>query len=511
MRIWVNRSFKEYFRLYMKRVRHYMEHPHEVQRKVLLRILDRAKHTEIGRNCRFGEIRSWGDFSSRVPVRDYELIKPFIDRMMHGEKDVLWPGRIKYFSKSSGTTSDKSKFIPVSYENLYYSHLRGARDTSAFFYDQRPNTKLLWGKNLVMGGSMSPFPDYPKTMRGDVSAILNSHAPWYSRPFLTPGPEVILMANFEEKIDRMAKALAREPMLVGIGGVPTWTVVLLRKVLELTRKDNLLEVWPNIEAYLHGGVSFLPYKEQFWEFFPSKSFTYQEVYNASEGYFAAQNDFESDDLLLMLDNNNYYEFLPMEEWESPEPKAIPLEAVEKGKVYAMVISTNGGLWRYSIGDTVTFTSVAPYKIKVTGRTKQFINAFGEELMVDNADRALVMTCEALNAVVNEYTAAPIYFERAGRGGHQWIVEFKEPPVDLERFADLLDQNLQRLNSDYEAKRFKGMALDRLSLRAVPPGTFLQWMRSRGKFGPQQKVPRLANHREYIEDVLKFIASFSSGN
>ena len=504
MRTWVNLLFKVYFRRHIQRVWNYMENPVEVQRQVLRHLLQRASHTEIGRAYKYASMKGWEDFSGSLPVRDYEQIKPYIDRMMHGEPNVLWPGQVRFFSKSSGTTEDKSKFIPVSLENLYDSHIRGARDTMAMYYHQRPDARLFWGKSLIMGGSLAPFPEYPATTRGDVSAILNSHVPWYSRPFLTPGSEIVLMANFEEKIERMAQVLAKESMLVSIGGVPTWTVVLLRRILEITGKNNLLEVWPNIEAYIHGGVSFVPYREQFFGFFPGKNFNYQEVYNASEGYFAAQNDFASDDMLLLLDNNIYYEFLPMEEWEKPAPKAIPLEKVEKGKVYAMVISNNGGLWRYNIGDTVTFTSILPYKIKITGRTKQFINAFGEELMVDNADRALAMTCEALHAVVCEYTAAPIYFEGAGRGGHQWIVEFKEAPANMEQFADLLDLNLQRLNSDYEAKRYKGMALERLHLQSVPSGTFVEWMKHRGKYGGQHKVPRLANHREYIEDVLRFL-------
>jgi hypothetical protein len=504
MRTLVNQFFKEYFRLRMRRIHRYMEHPLEVQRETLRHLLDRAQHTEIGRAFHFHEIHNEADFASRLPVRNYDQFKPFIDRMMHGEPDVLWPGTVRYFSKSSGTTEDKSKFIPVSTENLFESQLQGPRDTMSFFYDQRPDSLAFWGKSLMMGGSLAPFPEHPETIRGDVSAILNYHAPWFSQPFLTPEREISLLANFEEKIERMARALIDEPMLVTIGGVPTWTIVLLRRIQELTGKSNMMEVWPNIQAYIHGGVSFLPYREQFRHFFPSDDFSYQEVYNASEGYFATQNDFHSDDMLLLLDNKIYYEFLPMEEWEKDDPVAIPLEAVEKGKTYAMIISHNGGLWRYNIGDTVTFTSTLPYKIKVTGRTKQFINAFGEELMVENAERALAMTCEQMRAVVNEYTVGPIYFEGQGRGGHQWIVEFVEAPEDLERFADLLDENLQRVNSDYEAKRYKGMALDRLSLQSVTPGTFIEWMKHRGKFGGQNKVPRLANHRAFIDDLTKFI-------
>lgn len=500
----VNSFFKEYFTMRMPRIRRFMAHPLEVQQEVLRHLLKRAEATEIGRAGGFSDIQHWETFSRRLPVRDYDQIKPFIDRMMHGEADVLWPGVTRFFSKSSGTTEDKSKFIPVSRENLIGCHMRGTRDTMTFFYDQCPDALPFWGKSLIMGGSLSPFPDYPSTMRGDVSAIMNFHTPWYVQPFITPDRETILLDNFEEKIERMAQVISREPRMVVLGGVPTWTIVVLRRVLEITGKKNLLEVWPHIQAYMHGGVSFVPYREQFQDFFPSENFNYFEVYNASEGYFAAQHERGADDMLLLLDNHIYYEFLPMEEWEKPEPRAIPLEAVEKGKVYAVIISHNGGLWRYNIGDTVTFTSTSPYKIRVTGRTKQFINAFGEELMVENADRALAMTCDALQSVVNEYTAAPIYIEGSGRGGHQWIVEFTESPANLEHFADLLDQHLQQVNSDYEAKRFKGIALERLHMQAVPPGTFVNWMKHRGRFGPQQKVPRLANHREYVEDLLKFL-------
>lgn len=509
MRHLVNHLFREYFRRRMQvRVRRYMEHPLEVQQEVLTYLLQRAAPTEIGRQGGFADVKDWQTFSRRLPVRDYDQLKPFIDRMMHGEADVLWPGVVRHFSKSSGTTSDKSKFIPVSRENLFGCHLAGTRDTMALYYDQRPDSLAFWGKNLIMGGSLSPFPEHPATVRGDVSAVMSAHAPWYAQPFLTPDRKTCLMANFEEKIERMAQVISREPMMVMLGGVPTWTVVLLRRVLEITGKKNLLEVWPHIQGYVHGGVSFLPYREQFREFFPTEKFSYQEVYNASEGYFAAQNDLNSDDMLLLLDSNIYYEFLPMSEWEKPDPQAIPLEAVETGKVYALIISHNGGLWRYNIGDTVTFTSTSPYKIKITGRTKQFINAFGEELMVENADRALAMTCEAIPAIVCEYTVAPIYFEGGGRGGHQWIVEFKEAPADAEHFADLLDQHLQRVNSDYEAKRYKDMALERLHLKVVPNGTFVEWMKQRGKFGGQHKVPRLANHREYVEDLMKFLGKNS---
>lgn len=311
------------------------------------------------------------------------------------------------------------------------------------------------------------------------------------------------MPDFEEKIERMARQCSQQDVVM-IGGVPTWTVVLFRKILELTGKSNMLEVWPNFQVYIHGGVSFTPYRDQFRQFLPSGQVSYQEIYNASEGYFAIQNDFESGDMLLLLDNGIYYEFIPMDQWHQPAPKAVPLEAVEVGKNYAIVISTNGGLWRYTPGDTVTFTSTFPYKIKITGRTRQFVNAFGEEVMVENTDRALAMTCAQTGAVVLEYTVAPVYFKGPGKGGHEWLVEFEKKPSDMQSFSSLLDQNLQKVNSDYEAKRYHNMALEQLQLRPMPRGTFHQWLKMKGKYGGQHKVPRLSNERKYVEDILEFL-------
>lgn len=355
-----------------------------------------------------------------------------------------------------------------------------------------------------MGGSLSPFEGYPKTFRGDISAIMTHNMPWAGRPFFTPDFRTALMADFEQKMDRMSRIVAQEKDLVTLGGVPTWTVVLFRKVLELTGKSNLLEVWPNLQGYIHGGVSFTPYREQFKRFLPSDSISYQEIYNASEGYFALQDNFDKQEMMLLLDNGVYYEFIPMGEWDREYPKAIPLWEVQPGQDYAMLISTNSGLWRYKIGDTISFTSVNPYRIRITGRINQFINAFGEEVMVTNTDKALSLTCEAIPAEVYEYTVAPVYFRNGKKGGHQWLIEFVHPPANLNAFERLLDQNLQRINSDYEAKRYKDMALGRLRIKSLPKGTFVDWLRSKGKFGGQYKVPRLANHRDHVEDILRFL-------
>jgi hypothetical protein len=505
MRKWTNKLFRFYLRQRMRRIRRFMTQPHQAQRAILERLLLTASDTEWGKMFNYKNIRSPRQFAKRVPVQDYESLKPFIDRMMHGEKDVLWNGRVQFFSKSSGTTSAKSKFIPVSSQNLRQCHIRGTWDTMSFFYDQRPDACQFERRSLLMGGSLSRFEPFPKTVFGDVSAVMISQMPWVARPFFTPDFETALLPDFEEKIERMARIVSNQDVVM-IGGVPTWTVVLFRRMLEITGKQHILEVWPNLQGYIHGGVSFTLYRQQFQEFLPSDRISYQEIYNASEGYFAVQNDFGEDGMLLLLDNGTYYEFIPSEEWQKEKPVALPLEKVELGKNYALVISTNAGLWRYAPGDTVMFTSVAPYKIKITGRTRQFINAFGEEVMVENTDRALAETCKATGAVALEYTVAPVFFQGDGKGGHEWLIEFEKKPADLPAFSRHLDQNLQCINSDYEAKRFRNMALEPLRLHYLPPGTFHSWMKKRGKFGGQNKVPRLSNGREYVEEILAFLST-----
>ncbi len=504
MRKRINDFFRWYYRQRYRRIKRFMEQPHKVQHSVFRHLIAAAKHTEWGRKYDYRHIKTTRQFAERVPIQDYESLKPFILRMMHGEKDVLWSGQIKWFSKSSGTTSDKSKYIPVSSQNLKTCHVRGTWDTMTLFYHNRSDARQFELKSIVMGGSLTQFEPYPKTTVGDVSAIIIDNMPAAGKPFYIPDIKTALMSEWEEKLEKIAQIASREPNVVLIGGVPTWTVVLFRRILEITGKKHMLEVWPHFQVYIHGGVSFTPYKKQFEGFFPSEKVSYQEIYNASEGYFAIQNDLASDDMLLLLDNGVYYEFLPMSEWHAPDPQAIPLSEVEIGKNYAMVISTNGGLWRYVPGDTIVFTSTAPYKIKITGRTKQFVNAFGEEVMVENTDKALAMTCAQMDAIVGEYTVAPVYFKGKGKGGHEWLVEFEKAPTDLTAFAKLLDQNLQKINSDYEAKRYRNMALAQLRLRLAPVGVFHRWMAARGKLGGQHKVPRLANHRKYIEEILDFM-------
>ena len=501
----VNKMMKQYMRLRMRRIERYMKRPEEPQERWLQRLLDTARNTEFGREHNFAGIRNHEDFARSVPAQDYERVKNNIARMMRGERNVLWPGEVNWYSKSSGTTDDKSKFIPVPYSNLYGCHFAGSWDSLALLYHNKPDMEIFRRKNLVMSGSFQPLDEHPKTRFGDISSLMTHHMPVVGRAFQTPDFKTVLLPNFEEKIQRIADIASRRDDVVMFGGVPTWVVVLFRLILEKTGKSNMLEVWPHLQAYMHGGVGFEPYRAAFKALIPSEKFVYQEIYNASEGYFGAQCDLGKNDMLLFADHGVFYEFVPAEEWEKEHPKTVLLADVEVGKNYAVMISANNGLWRYLPGDTLMFTRKHPHCFQITGRTKQFINAFGEEVMVGDTDKALAEACRQMNAVVSEYTAAPVYFAgEQGKGGHEWVVEFEKEPPDLERFNDLLDQTLQRINSDYEAKRFKGMALQRLHLHIVPRGTFLRWMRARGKVGSQSKVPRLANHRNFVEEIMRFV-------
>lgn len=499
----VNSALGYYFKSRQVRIDNYLNHPIETQERLLQDLIDKAKNTVWGKKYDYASIKNVKTFAERVPIGDYESHKPYINEMMHGKADILWHGKVRWFSKSSGTTSDKSKFIPVSQENLDVCHRTGPRDTLSFYFLNYDNPNMFSGEYLGLVGSLSQFEPHPETYCGDVSAIMVKNLPSFYRMFYLPSFDIALLPEWEEKLQKTAEqAIPRN--IVSFGGVPTWNLVLFRKILEITGKKNILEVWPNLHLYLHGGVSFKPYRKQFEELIPSKSMNYLEVYNASEGYFASQMRPTDEGMTLLLDNGIFYEFMPIEEWDKKNPKAVSLAEVEIGKVYSMIISTNAGLWRYQCGDTVKFVSKSPYQIIITGRTKHFINAFGEELMVANADKALEMTCETMNAVVEEYTAAPIFFENIqGKGGHEWIVEFSKEPQSYEAFADLLDKNLQKVNSDYEAKRYKNMALERLKMNVVPKGTFLDWMSARGKMGGQNKVPRLANERKHLEALLDF--------
>lgn len=449
----------------------------------------------------FAEIRHYEDFRKQVPISAYDDIKHDIKRMMHGEQDVLWPGKVTWFSKSSGTTSDKSKFIPVSNQSLKHCHVKGFWDSLAILYHHHPEAKIFEHNNLVVGGSLYEFGPHKETRFGDISAILIHEMPLVGRPFYSPDFETASMKKWDEKIERTAQLASQDRDIGTIGGVPTWNIVLFKRVLEITGKSNLLEVWPNLELYVHGGVNFEPYRNQFETLIPKEGFLYKDVYNASEGYFAFQ-DRRNGDLLLFPDGGIFYEFVPIDNMDNPEAHAISLQDVEVGINYAMLISTNAGLWRYLIGDTVTFTETAPFRIKITGRTKHFINAFGEEVMVDNTDRALSHACHEMNVKIRDYTVAPIYLNATRKGGHEWLIEFDGIVPDLDTFSSLVDSHLQSINSDYEAKRFEDMAMQRLTIKALPKGSFAKWLKRKGKVGAQIKVPRLSNDRVMIEEILQ---------
>jgi hypothetical protein len=444
-----------------------------------------------------------------VPLQDYESLFPYIDRMMHGEENVLWEGVVKWYSKSSGTTSHKSKFIPVSKVNLNECHIKGSWNTMALLYNNYPDLEIFAEKNLVISGSVKPFEEHPETMRGDISAIMVSNMPIIGRPFYTPDFQTALMDDWDSKFAKTLDQVIHQNV-VSFGGVPTWNIVLFNMMLEMTGKKHMMEIWPNVKVYVHGGVGFDPYIEQFKKLFPSDKMIYQEAYNASEGFFAAQDQKEPGSMLLMLDVGIFYEFIPYQDWLNNDMDAVTIRDVEVDKPYVLVISTNSGLWRYIPGDTIIFTSLKPHRVKVLGRTRQFINAFGEEVIISNTDKAISQTCNKHECIVREYTVAPVYFENvAAKGSHQWVIEFEKSPANIEAFRTDLDLSLQALNTDYAAKRYHDMALEKLQLITVPPETFTQWMRSRGRYGGQNKVPRLSNDRTYVESLIEFIKKKSS--
>ncbi|MCK6618428.1 MAG: GH3 auxin-responsive promoter family protein [Cyclobacteriaceae bacterium] len=483
----------------------FMKYPHEVQEELFKKLIQAGKSTEFGKTYDFASIENDEQYRQRVPVHTYEQLYPYIERLMRGEQYLLWPTEIKWFSKSSGTTNARSKFIPVSYEALEDCHFKGGKDMLSIYVNNNPNTKIFDGKGLAVGGSHQVNENDPtaSSYYGDVSAVIMQNLPVWAEFIRTPRLETALMSNWEEKIEKLARETSVENV-TNIAGVPTWTILLIQRIVELTGKKNIMEVWPNLEAFFHGAVSFKPYRKLFQDLIPNPNMVYWEIYNASEGFFGIQDRSNSDEMLLMLDYGIYYEFIRMSETESNEQKVIPLRDVEIGKNYAMVITTNAGLWRYNIGDTVKFTSLSPYRIKISGRTKHFINAFGEEVIVDNADVAITKACEATGAIIDNYTAAPVFLDAHKKGGHEWIIEFKVKPADLYEFTRVLDATLRQINSDYDAKRSHDLALVAPKVHSAEPGTFYNWMKKRGKLGGQNKVPRLANSREYVEDILAMI-------
>ncbi len=485
----------------MYQIELFKKFPSDIQQEQLFKILNLAKDTEFGQKYSFSDIQTIKQFQERVPVHTYEDFKPYVDRLLKGEQDVVWPGLIKWFAKSSGTTSDKSKFIPVSKEALENCHFRGGKDTLALYFSNFPNSRLYSGKGLTLGGSQQINKINNKSLYGDLSAILIDNMPFWTYFVKTPSQDIALIAEWEEKLEKITATTVKEN-ITNINGVPSWIMVLLKHILKKTGADNILEVWPNLELFVHGGVSFAPYKEQFKKLIPSDNMHYMEAYNASEGFFALQDNFHKKDMLLMLDYEVFFEFIPMDELEKDHPKALTIDEVETDTNYALVISTNGGLWRYMIGDTIRFTSLYPHKIKISGRTKHFINAFGEEVIIDNAENALNTACEKTGAIVKEYTAAPVYMGTQNKGGHEWVIEFEKEPENLDYFKTTLDNALKAINSDYEAKRYKDITLDPPVINKAKPGLFYSWMKKRGKLGGQNKVPRLSNNRYYIDDLLE---------
>lgn len=496
----ITKLARPFFLHRLKAIARYATDAEEIQRKVLTRLLREAAQTAYGRDHGFGEIRSYEEFSRTVPVNTYEELKGFIDRMRHGERDVLWKGRVKWYAKSSGTTNDKSKFIPVSSAGLHDTHYAGGTDAVALYLHSHPESRLFDGRALILGGSHQPNYNLPGSLVGDLSAILIENINPVVNLFRVPKKRVALLSDFEEKRDLIAREALRKNV-TNLSGVPSWMMGVITRVLELSGKQYLDEVWPNLEVFFHGGIAFTPYRELYHSLIRNPRMQYMETYNASEGFFGLQSDLDDPAMLLMLDYGVFYEFIPLEEVGKEQPQVVPLWEVETNRNYAIVITTSCGLWRYQIGDTVRFTQTKPYKFVISGRTKSFINAFGEELIVDNAEQGLAEACQQTGAQVREYTAAPVFMDETGKCRHQWVIEFTKMPANVGEFATILDRTLQNLNSDYEAKRYKNITLQPLEIIVGRTDLFHDWLSSRGKLGGQHKVPRLANNRAIIEEVI----------
>lgn len=472
-----------------------------LQDAVLRRLLSEAAGTEWGRAHQYAGIRSYEDYRRLVPVQTYDDVKPYIERMRHGESDVLWKGQVRWYAKSSGTTNDKSKFIPVSPDGLKRIHYAGGTDCVASYLRNNPDSRFFSGKGLILGGSHAPNYNLKDSLVGDLSAILIQNVNPLVNLIRVPKKEIALLSDFEVKRDRIARSTIGKNV-TNLSGVPSWMLSVLRRVLELTGKDSLEQVWPNLEVFFHGGVAFAPYREQYRQLIRSDCMHYVETYNASEGFFGVQTDPTDASMTLMVDYDVFYEFIPMDEFGKADPTVVPLEGVETGKNYAMLISTSCGLWRYLIGDTVRFTRKDPYRFVITGRTKHFINAFGEELIVDNAEKGLEVACAGTGAQIADYTAAPVFMDSDAKCRHQWLIEFAVLPDSTERFARILDRALQQINSDYEAKRYKDITLQPLEVVVARKNLFHDWLKEKGKLGGQHKVPRLSNTREYIDELLR---------
>ena len=489
----------------MKNVNRYITRGEQIQYEIFKNLIAHGQKTAFGKQFNFGKVVTQDDFRKTVPISDYENLKPYIERIVSGkEQNVLWDTPVRWIAMSSGTTSDKSKYIPVTREALHQCHYRAGKEMLALYFNSFPNSKILSGKTLVLGGSRQINALGDGIFTGDISAVLVSNLPFWANYSRTPDRKTILLPDWEEKLEKLA-AKSIPANVVAMAGVPSWLMVLLKHIVQKTGKP-VLETWQNFEVFFHGGVSFTPYHEQYKKMLPSPNVNYWETYNASEGFFGVQFSPENKDLLLLLDCGIYYEFLPVDEWDKENPQTVMLQDVEVGKNYAMIISTNGGLWRYKIGDTVEFTSKSPYLFKITGRTKHFMNAFGEEIVIDNAEAALAKACAETNAVISDYTAAPVYFGENNNGAHEWLIEFETQPSSLEKFTEILDNTLKQVNSDYEAKRSYNLSLGMPKVVAVPQGTFFNWLKSKGKLGGQNKVPRLSNNRNYVDEIKIMLLS-----
>lgn len=491
---------KAFYSRRLKEIDRYERHAEELQQKVMMRLVSEARHTEWGLAHGFKAVKDYNTFARTSGINSYEELKDAIERMRHGARDILWKGAVKWYAKSSGTTNDKSKFIPVSNDILHDTHYRGGTDSVITYLQNNPKSRLFDGRALILGGSHAPNYNLPHSLVGDLSAILIENISPFVNYFRTPPKKIALTSDFEVKREKIAQ-LTLHQNVTNISGVPSWMLSVLRRVLELSGKDSLDQVWPGLEVFFHGGVAFTPYREQYRQLIRRPDMHYVETYNASEGFFGLQTDPTDSAMTLMVDYGIFYEFIPLEELDNPSPNVVPLWGVETGRNYAMVISTSGGLWRYLIGDTVRFTSTSPYRFVITGRTKFFINAFGEELIVDNAEKGLKAACEATGAQIKDYTAAPVFMNAEGKCRHQWVIEFVQKPNDMATFALMLDRTLQQVNSDYEAKRYKDITLQPLEIVEARPGLFDDWLKSKGKLGGQHKVPRLSNTRQHIDEIL----------
>lgn len=481
------------------RIENWINHPVDSQRGVLQDLVTSAQYTVFGKKYDFKDLYTIKDFKKAIPIHEYDDIKPYIQRMMEGEENVLWNTPVNWFAKSSGTTSDKSKFIPVSEESLQLNHFQASKDVLTTYYKNFPSSDLLTGKGLVVGGSHQVSKINDEMSYGDLSAVLMQNSPFWGQWIRTPELSIALLDEWEDKIEKLAQTTANENV-TSLAGVPTWTLLLLKRILEIRQKETIIEVWPNLELYINGGVSFVPYRKQF-ETIIGAPVNYLEIYNASEGFFAAQEKPEEPGMTLYTEHGIFFEFMPVEEYGKPDPQTIGLPDVETGRNYALVISTTGGLWRYLVGDTIQFTGLNPFQVIVSGRLKHYMNAFGEEVIVDNADKAVALAAQKTQSVVADYTAAPIYFTSESNGAHEWIIEFETAPQSMQAFTVELDNALKSINSDYEAKRHKDIALRMPVVHAMPPGTFTKWLRTKGKVGGQHKVPRLSNERSVVEEIL----------